>query len=394
MSTLPAPAEAPREPSATETSSLVRPGTLFRWIALVLVLAAAATFAPLWAPLVLAAWLASMSRPMFLKLASYTHGRHRAAGALVVVLVMVVLVPLVLVAVSLAGSAADLVSRVGSSQGAKNALLAVVSGDNANGAGELSLLKSPERLVALAREHGAQALRIAGSVAGAATAAGLGAFVFLYAFYTFLVDGPSLYAWAERHVPLDASRARRMTAAFHETGRGLFVGIGLTGLTQGVAATIAYVALGVPRALVLGLLTCIASLLPSIGTALVWVPIAAGLALSGRTGAAIALTAVGLLVIGTVDNVFRPFFARFGKLELSSFVLLTAMFGGLAAFGGWGLLLGPLFARLAKEALTIAREAKDERERASAAPLRDSGESPASSSESDEQGAPASMGAA
>jgi predicted PurR-regulated permease PerM len=367
-------------PTQTNSVSLVRPATLFRGIALVLVLAAAATFVPLWAPLVLAAWLASMCRPMFLKLASYTHGRHRAAGALVVALVVLALVPLVLVAVSLAGGAADLVSRVGSSQGAKNALLAVVSGDETNGSGALSLWKSPERLVALAREHGAQALRIAGSVAGAATAAALGAFVFLYAFYTFLVDGPSLYAWAERHVPLEASRARRMTAAFHETGRGLFVGIGLTGLTQGVAATIAYVALGVPRALVLGLLTCVASLLPSIGTALVWVPIAAGLALSGRTGAALALTAIGLLVIGTVDNVFRPFFARFGKLELSSFVLLTAMFGGLAAFGGWGLLLGPLFVRLAKEALTIAREAKDERERTSEAAPRESGETTRASS--------------
>ncbi len=354
-----------------DTGSLVRPGTLFRWIALVLILAAAATFVPLWAPLVLAAWLASMCRPMFLKLASYTHGRHRAAGALVVLLVMVVLVPLVLVGASLVGSAADLISRVGSSQGTKNALLAMVSGDSSNGAGDLSVLKSPERMVALVREHGEQALRIASSVAGAATAGALGAFVFLYAFYTFLVDGSSLYAWAERHVPLDVARARRMVAAFHETGRGLFVGIGLTGLTQGIAATISYVALGVPRALVLGLLTCIASLLPSIGTALVWVPIAAGLALSGRTGAAIALTAIGLLVIGTVDNVFRPFFARFGKLELSSFVLLTAMFGGLAAFGGWGLLLGPLFARLAKEALTLAREAKDERERASGPPPPD-----------------------
>ena len=57
MSPSPAPSED-REPNESEPRSLVRPGTLFRWIALVLVLAAAATFAPLWAPLVLAAWLA------------------------------------------------------------------------------------------------------------------------------------------------------------------------------------------------------------------------------------------------------------------------------------------------------------------------------------------------
>ena len=60
-------------------------------------------------------------------------------------------------------------------------------------------------------------------------------------------------------------------------------------------------------------------------------------------------------LIGTVDNVMRPVFARFGKLHLSTFVLLTSIFGGLAIFGTWGLLLGPLFARLAKEALIMAR---------------------------------------
>jgi len=109
------------------------------------------------------------------------------------------------------------------------------------------------------------------------------------------------------------------------------------------------------------LLTCISSLIPSVGTGLIWVPVAIGLALAGRTGSAVIMACVGVGVIGTVDNVMRPIFARFGKLELPVFVLLTSIFGGLAIFGIWGLILGPLFARLAKEALIIAR---DERERA------------------------------
>ena len=125
---------------------------------------------------------------------------------------------------------------------------------------------------------------------------------------------------------------------------------------QGVLATITYVALGVPRALVLGMLTCVASLIPSVGTALVWVPVAGGLALAGRTAPAVVMALVGVFVIGTVDNFLRPVFARFGKLELPTFVLLTSIFGGLAIFGTWGVILGPLFARLAKEALVLARE--------------------------------------
>ncbi len=109
------------------------------------------------------------------------------------------------------------------------------------------------------------------------------------------------------------------------------------------------------RALVLGLLTCVASLIPSFGTALVWVPIAIGLALAGKVPSALIMAGVGVFVIATIDNVMRPIFARFGKLELSTFVLLTSIFGGLAIFGTWGLMLGPLFARLAKEALVLLR---------------------------------------
>jgi predicted PurR-regulated permease PerM len=91
-----------------------------------------------------------------------------------------------------------------------------------------------------------------------------------------------------------------------------------------------------------------------VGTALIWVPVAIGLALAGKLAHAAIMAGVGVLVIASVDNIMRPVFARFGKLELSTFVLLTSIFGGLAIFGTWGLLLGPLFARLAKEALIIA----------------------------------------
>lgn len=328
----------------------------FHVTALALVVAAAAAFVPLWAPLVLAAWVASMARPLLAKIEKVTRGRTAAAGGVVVVLVLALLVPLTIAVLSLSRGAFDLAHVVLSSSSAKNALEQIVSGGQATeGAQILDTLKSPERIVALAREHGAEAMQILGGIAGAFAGALLGLFVFLYAVFVFLVDGPAQYAWLEDHAPFDTAHTRRLAAAFQETGRGLFVGIGLTGLAQGVVATVAYLALGVPRALVLGMITCVASLIPSVGTALVWVPVAAGLALVGKTGAAAILVGIGVFVIGTVDNVLRPVFARFGDLDLSTFVLLVSIFGGLAMFGAWGLLLGPLFARLAKEALVLLR---------------------------------------
>jgi predicted PurR-regulated permease PerM len=106
---------------------------------------------------------------------------------------------------------------------------------------------------------------------------------------------------------------------------------------------------------VLGLLTTAAALIPSVGTALVWVPVTAGLFLAGRDQAALVLLGVGLFV-SVVDNLVRPGLSRYGKLELSSFVVLVAMLGGVAAFGGFGLLLGPLFVRLAVEGFRLLFE--------------------------------------
>ena len=328
----------------------------FRAVVFALVVAAGVTFLPLWAPLVLAAWVAVMARPLLMKIAKVAQGRDRAAGAIVVALVMTILVPLGLALVSLTRGAADLARNLLASKGAKSALIAIVSGNEPAGAGEaLEMIASPKKIVALLQEHGAQAAHLASGIASTAAEALLTLFVFIYAVYVFLVDGPAYYEWLEKHAPIEVEHTRRLVAAFNETGRGLFVSVGLTGLAQGIVATITYFALGVPRALVLGLITCVASLIPSVGTGLVWVPIAIGLALAGKTVSAVILGVVGLLVIGTVDNVMRPVFARYGKLELSTFVLLTSIFGGLAVFGTWGLLLGPLFARLAKEALIMAR---------------------------------------
>jgi predicted PurR-regulated permease PerM len=344
----------------------------FRWVVILLAVGAAATFFPFWPSLVLAVWVSVLARPLLKRIAHATGGRHRAAGGLVVLLVVALFVPLGIAIASLSRGAVELARNVVASDSARNALVAVVTGGPAEngggggggGGGALDMIRSPDKIIALVQEHGAAAAQIVGGVAGAATQAIIGLFIFFYAVYVFLLDGHGYYEWLEKHAPLDAKHTRRLAAAFNETGRGLFVGIGLTGATQGIVATITYFALGVPRAFVLGLLTCVSSLIPSVGTGLVWVPVAVGLALAGKTVPAVIMAGVGVGIIGTVDNVMRPIFARFGKLELPVFVLLTSIFGGLAIFGVWGLILGPLFARLAKEALIIAREEQNRARRA------------------------------
>ncbi len=326
-----------------------------RWATLALTVVALVTFVPFWAPLCLASWLAILARPILTRITTKLGGRERAAGAVLVTLGMSFLVPLALAVVSLVRGAIDLGQTLMKSQGAKDALVGLVAGGGGDSTSHLP--SSPEQIMNLVREHGAQAIQVVGGIAGAAVAAVVAFAIFFYAGYVFLVDGPEMYAWAERHAPFNENVTRRFAAAFEETGRGLLLGVGLTALVQAIICTITYFALGVPRAFVLGFLTFIAALLPA-GTTLVWAPVAVGLFLVGRHKEALILTAVAMIIVGTIDNILRPVFARRGKLQLSTFVLLIAMLGGFGVFGGWGLVLGPLAVRMAKEALAMIQEAR------------------------------------
>ncbi|HEY5955627.1 MAG TPA: AI-2E family transporter, partial [Polyangiaceae bacterium] len=193
------------------------------------------------------------------------------------------------------------------------------------------------------------------TVFGAATTFVVGMFIVAVGFYTFLTQGRRAYAWILKRSPFPRVYGVRFANAFLETGRGLLVGVGFTALIQGTMATIAYFAIGVSQAAVLGLLTALAALIPSIGTGLVWVPVTAGLFLAGRHNAGFVMLAVGAFV-SVIDNVIRPWLSRYGQLDLSTFLLLVAMLGGVSAFGGFGLLLGPLFVRLAVEGLRLLHE--------------------------------------
>lgn len=314
----------------------------------VLVVAAAVVLGQWWLPLVLAMWFADISRPLKLRLRGWLGGPRRAAAALTVIFFFALVLPLgVCVAIALDG-VRQLWMQLKAARG-QEALVSLVSGSPP----ETSLR---DEILTFLRTHGGSALKGLSAVAGASLSVVLGVFLFLLALYTFSVSEKRVYRWLLESTPVDRSTMRRLVTAFRETGRGLIIGVGLTAVTQGVVATAAYFALGVPRAFVLGFMTAIAALLPTPGTAIVWGPVAAGLAITGHPVRGIVLVVIGLGVIGVIDNILRPVLARFGRLQLPAFVLLLSMFGGIALFGSWGLLLGPLLVRLGVEGLAIEHD--------------------------------------
>lgn len=320
---------------------------------LLLAFGALAIATPLWVALVLGAWFAMLARPLHQRMSKVLGGRYHTAAILTVALLLFLVAPLVLAGASLFSGALDYGQRILSSESGKQALRAIVSDQVPRGE---PLRLRVEDVMQLVQEHGSRAWQVLRVVAGATTRVLLGLFVFLLTSYTLLIHGAAVYAWMKTHLPLHPAHLQRFAGAFNEAGRGLIVGVGLTALVQGVLATGIYLILGIPSAFTLGLLTAIAAMVPTVGTALVWIPAAAGLALSDRWVAALVLVAFGVLVIGTVDNVLRPLLSRYGRLEMPTLVLFVAIFGGLFLVGAWGFILGPLVVRLAMEALEMWSE--------------------------------------
>jgi predicted PurR-regulated permease PerM len=312
---------------------------------------------PFWPYLVLALWVSGFAEGMVRPVVRVVGGRRRAAAVVALMLLLAVVIPVVLVLIPITQDAITLARRTMSAGDGRRMLEALVSSPGAGA--ESPTDWSLTGFARLASTHGTRAWEILRTVAGATSRVVAGIAVFVLAAYVRLAHGAEVYGWVERHVPVQPKHLRRVTAAFTETGRGLFVGMGGAAIAQATIATIVYAVAGIPHALLLGALTFLAAIVPGVGSALVWVPLAIGLALTGRPQAAIAIGLLGLLVIGTIDNILKPHLARYGKLRLPASVVFVALLGGVLVMGPSGLLLGPIVVRVAMELVVIAREERE-----------------------------------
>jgi len=116
-------------------------------------------------------------------------------------------------------------------------------------------------------------------------------------------------------------------------------------LIQGLLGGAIFAVLGIPGALLWGVLMVFLSLLPAVGAGLVWGPVALYFLMSGEPLKAVMLTAFGVLVIGLVDNILRPILV--GKdTRMPDYLILISTLGGLSLFGLNGFVIGPLIAAL------------------------------------------------
>ena len=181
---------------------------------------------------------------------------------------------------------------------------------------------------------------------------------FFTMFYMFK-DGERLLEAIKRILPLSAVNQakiiKRSSAAISASVNG---GV-LVGALQGLLGGGAFWALGLTAPVLWGIVMLILSFLPGIGCALVWLPAAAYLLITGAYVKGIALIVWGTLVIGLVDNLLRPIIVG-GKINMHPLFLFFGILGAVSAFGIIGIIAGPLIVSVALVAIEIYQEARHE----------------------------------
>lgn len=169
--------------------------------------------------------------------------------------------------------------------------------------------------------------------------------VMLYAMYFFLISGGRLMDRILYYVPLQDGDERRLLDKFSSVTRATLKGTAVIGCLQGGLAGLAFFAVGIPSAVFWSVIMMVLSIIPGIGTALVWVPAAAILAAGGAWGKAIGLAVFCGAVVGSIDNVLRPRLVG-QDTQMPDLLILLSTLGGISLFGILGFIIGPIVAAL------------------------------------------------
>ncbi len=170
-------------------------------------------------------------------------------------------------------------------------------------------------------------------------------FIFLYTMFFFLKEGDRILNKILYYLPLTDQDEQRMLDKFTSVTRATIKGTLVIGIIQGSLAGVAFWVVGIDSALFWGTLMTVLSIIPAVGSALVWLPAAIILAASGEYFKAVGLAAFCGLLVGSVDNILRP--RLVGRdTKMHELLILFSTLGGITFFGVIGFIVGPIIAAL------------------------------------------------
>lgn len=297
--------------------------------------------------------LAVVFAPLYRRLLGATRQRRglAALATLLVCLVGVVL-PLLLIAASVIGEGRLLYADVLSRRIDFGAYFQRVFDGLPQWALTLLDVFHVGSLAALQEKLSAAALEASRIVAAQALGFGQNAFglaidlgVTLYLLFFLLRNGAALAARIAQALPLAPERTRRLFGTFATVIRATLKGNAAMAAAQGTLGGAMLWFLGLGQPLLLGVLMGLLSMLPAVGAAVLWAPVAAYFLLAGAAWKGVTLIVFGIFGLGLVDNVLRPLLVG-RDTQLSSPLVMVSAVGGIAVFGLGGFIAGPLIAAL------------------------------------------------
>ena len=316
---------------------------------------------PFYGAILWATVLATVFAPTHWWLLGAMPGRPSLAALItLIIIVAIVLLPLALTAGSLVSEATSLYERVQSGQldlgralqNFLNALPSWATGILGRlGVTDVGDIQS--RLVALLKEGGqffaTQAVLVGQGTANFIISLG----IMLYLLFFLLRDGEAIANGIGRAIPLRSEQKVALYERYTVVVRAMIKGTVLVAIVQGALGGFIFWLLGIHSPVLWGVVMAFMSLLPAIGAAVVWLPVALYLLVTGAVLKGIVLIAFGAGVIGLVDNLLRPYLV--GKsTRMPDFIVLLSTLGGIAIFGLNGFVVGPLIAAMFFAAWDIA----------------------------------------
>jgi predicted PurR-regulated permease PerM len=177
-------------------------------------------------------------------------------------------------------------------------------------------------------------------------------FVFMMTLYYLIKEGDKLKRAIEKFSPLSKDETELLVNRLIKTINSVVRGSFVIALIQGALTAVAFTIFGISNSVLWGTIAVIGALIPSVGTALVFIPAVLYLLFIGSTGGAIGLAIFGVFGVGVVDNFLRPYLVG-GRASIHPLLILLSVLGGLALFGPGGLFLGPLVISLLLGLLSI-----------------------------------------
>jgi predicted PurR-regulated permease PerM len=192
-------------------------------------------------------------------------------------------------------------------------------------------------------------------VIGSASRVALNLTISVFGLYYLLLRPRETWETVQPYIPFSTRNTEKLRQRFRDVTTSTLIGTGLSAVVHGALISLGFWVAGLPNAAFWGTVAMVFSILPVLGSGLVWGPGAIALLLQHRAGAAVLLALWGVVVVGNVDYVIRPMVSRrWGHIH--PLVTLLGALVGVPYLGLLGLLVGPLAVSYFFELIVMYRE--------------------------------------